>query len=190
MHLDGGAMEPWFMGARPIRRGAAGMEEFQLHLPLLLGLEDVIAVFTTCGAQVPTKNRLAVCFRTTATAMPGATSRSGFPPVLEKPATSSRPRPLPEFTDNFAAQIRLQECQRRDHHRCRIAARLHDVLETGAAARLQAEVASIGKAICSRSRLRRSARTATAFRRKCGGRRTIHSNRRHRHECERSRASL
>ena len=178
VHLDTSRPgSPGSSAARPIRRRPAGLEAVQLHLSFLLGargrhrgLHQHVE-----PASRPT-NRSAACFRTTATAMPGATSRSASRRCSRSSATSS---PIPgryqNLTDNFSAQINaFKKCQLRDRHRRGAAARLHDLLEAGAAARLQAEgrIDRQGDPVPGR-RSRHWDATATTCHRRSGGRRTI-----------------
>ena len=108
MHLDGGAVAA--LVHRPSGRSgrrSAGMEDFQLHLPLLLGPRGRhrgLHQHVEPGAR-PT-NRSAACFRTTATAMPGATSRSASRRCWRKRGYKlTDPGRYQNLTDNFSAQI-------------------------------------------------------------------------------------
>ena len=103
----------------------------------------------------------------------------GFPPVLEKQGYKlTDPGRYQNLTDNFSAQITaFKNAKCRDRHRRGAAARLHHVLEAGAAAGLQAE-GGLGRQgdPVPRRRSRRWARTATTSPRRCGGRRAIPSS--------------
>ena len=108
VHLDHGAVAalvhrpPGRSGRRP-----AGLEAVQLHLPLLLGARGRHRrVHQHVGPARRPTNRSAACFPTTATATPGATSRS----ASRRRSTSSGyklidPGRYQNLTDNFSAQI-------------------------------------------------------------------------------------
>ena len=83
--------QPWFIGrqANP-GGGPPAWKPFNYTYHYFWGLEDVIAVFTNMWSQLETNKigRRAVS-RTTATAMPGATSRSASRRCSTRAATSS-----------------------------------------------------------------------------------------------------
>ena len=83
--------QPYFIGrqANP-GGGPPAWKPFNYTYHFFWGLEDVIAVFTNMWGQVcrPT-NRSAACSPMTATATPGATSRSAFRRCSTSSATSS-----------------------------------------------------------------------------------------------------
>ena len=100
--------QPWFIGrqAQPGRRSAR-LEALQLHLPLLLGprgRDRRLHQHVGAGSR-PTKPS-AACSPTTATATPGATSRSASRRCSTSSATSSTiPGRYQNLTDDFSAQI-------------------------------------------------------------------------------------
>ncbi len=134
--------QPWFIGrqANPAG-GPPAWKPFNYTYHFFWGLEDVIAVFTNMWGQVPTNKSVGGLFPNDGDGNAWGDKQVGFPPVLEKAGYKlTDPGRYQNLTDNFSAQItRVQERQCRDHHRRRAAARLHHILETGAAAGLQAE---------------------------------------------------
>ena len=174
--------QPWFIGRQAATRGEpAEWKPFKHTYPLLLGPggRDRRLHQHVGAARRPTR-RWAACSPTTATAMPGAT-RGRLPAgARQGRLQADRSRPLPEPDRRFLRpDHRLQERQRRDRHRRGAAARLHHVLDAGQPAGLQAEGRLRRQgASCFRSRSRRSGKTATICRPRCGGRRRIRSSRR------------
>ena len=172
--------QPWFIGqqANPAG-GPPAWKPFNYVYHYFWGLEDVIAVFTNMWSQVATNKSVGALFPNDGDGNAWGDKQVGFPPVLEKQGYKlDRSRPLPEpHRQLLGPDHRLQERQLRDRHRRGAAARLHHLLEAGAAAGLQAE-GRLGRqgASCSRSPSRRWARTATTCPRRCGGRRAIPSS--------------
>jgi len=127
-------------------------------------------------SQVPTNKSVGGLFQTTATAMPGATKLVGFPPVLEKAGYKLTTRPLPEsrptisrtisaFKSANAEIITASDCRPTSPRSG------NQALRKG----FRPKVASIGKAILFPVAVEALGKDGTTFRRKCGGRRTIHS---------------
>ena len=99
--------QPWFIGqqANPAG-GPPAWKPFNYVYHYFWGLEDVIAVFTNMWGQLQTNKTSPACSRTMPTATPGATSRSGFPPALEKAGYKLfDPGRYQNLTDNFSSQI-------------------------------------------------------------------------------------
>ncbi len=134
--------QPWFIGqqANPAG-GPPAWKPFNYVYHYFWGLEDVIAVFTnmwgqldtnkSVGGAVPQRRRRQRLGRQ-AGRLPAGARQAGL--------QADRSRPLPEpHRQLLGADHRLQERQLRDPHRRGAAARLHHLLEAGAAAGLQAE---------------------------------------------------
>ena len=141
--------QPWFIGRQANPAGVQGVEALQLDLSLLLGLEDVIAVFTNMWGQVerPTKSRRPVSERRRRQRL--GRQNGGFPACArEARLQTHRSRPLSEPDRRFhRADHRLQEGGLRDDYRRRLATGLHDLLEPGRQQGFKPKIASIGKAI-------------------------------------------
>ncbi len=135
----------------------------------------------TCRGQLPTNKTVGGLFPNDADGNAWGDKQVGLPPALgESWLQAVRSRPLSEPDRQLlVADFCIQGSERGDPHRRRVAAGLHHVLETGAAAGLQAEggIDRQGHPVpgCPSKRL---GATATTCHRKCGGRRAIRSNRR------------
>ncbi len=105
------------------------------------GLEDVIAVYTNMWSQLDTDKSVGGLFPNDGDGNAWGDKHVGFPPVLDKLGyTLTDPGRYQNLTDNFTvADLGLQAGQVRHHHRRDDPARLHHLLEPGAAAGLQAE---------------------------------------------------
>ena len=170
--------QPWFFGRRAAIRPGASTG----HVPLLLGprgrhrrLHQHVE-----PARRPTR-RSAGCSPTTATATPGATRTSASRRRSPRQGfTLVDPGRYQNLTDDFRAQIAaFKDGERRDRHRRGDPARLHDLLDAGAPAGLQAEGRhASARRCCSRSRSRRSASSATACPPRSGGAHPSRSSRR------------
>ncbi len=68
--------QPWFIGQQGNPGDPASWKPFNYAYHFFWGLEDIIAVFTGMWGQVETNKKVGGLFRTTATAMPGATRSS------------------------------------------------------------------------------------------------------------------
>ena len=142
VHLDGGAVAA--LVHRPAgqsRRRAAGMEALQLHLSLLLGARGRHRRLhqhvepgrdQQIGRRPVSQRRRRQCLGRQGGRLPAGAGEGRL--------QAHRSRPLPESHRQFlGADQRVQDGQLRDRHRRGAAAGFHDVLEAGAAARLQAE---------------------------------------------------
>ena len=156
-------------GRRPARLAA-----LQLRLPLLLGPRGRHRrLHQHVEPARHQQDRWAASSPTTPTATPGATRRWASRRARRAQGYKlTDPGRYQNLTDDFSAQINaFKDANCRDRHRRGDPARLHDVLEPGPAAGLQAQ-GGIGRqgASCSRSRSRRWARTATTSPPRSGGR--------------------
>ena len=134
--------QPWFIGrqANP-GGGPPAWKGFNYTYHFFWGLEDVIAVFTNMWSQVATNKSVGGLFPNDGDGNAWGDKVGRLPAGAgEGRLQAHRSRPLPESHRQFLrADRRVQDGQLRDRHRRGAAAGFHDVLETGAAARLQAE---------------------------------------------------
>jgi branched-chain amino acid transport system substrate-binding protein len=133
--------QPWFIGrqANP-GGGPPAWKPFNYTYHFFWGLEDVIAVFTNMWGQVPTNKSVGGLFPNDGDGNAWGDKVVGFPPVLDKLGYKlTDPGRYQNLTDDFSAQIaRSRRRIARSSPACD-PARFHDLLEPGAAARLQAE---------------------------------------------------
>ena len=134
--------QPYFIGrqANP-GGGPPAWKPFNYTYHFFWGLEDVIAVFTNMWGQLQTNKSVGGLFPNDGDGNAWGDKRVGFPPVLDKLGYKlTDPGRYQNLTDDFSRADRgVQESELRDHHRRGAAARFHHVLESGAAARPQAE---------------------------------------------------
>ena len=166
--------------SQPGRR-SAGLEAVQLRLSLFLGprgrdrgLHQHVgpAADQQDGRRAVPQRRRRQCLGRQGRGLPARARQAWL--------QARRSGPLPESHRQFLGpDHRLQGRERGNHHRRRAAARLHHLLETGAAAGLQAQ-GRFGRQGDPVPELGGSARhaTATTSRPRCGGRRAIRSSRR------------
>ncbi len=134
--------QPWFIGRQADPAGGPpAWKNFNYTYHFFWGLEDVIAVFTNMWSQVPTNKSVGGLFPNDGDGNAWGDRQVGFPPVLEKAGYKlTDPGRYQNLTDNFSAQISaFKSANAEIITGVVLAARLHDILETGAAARLQAE---------------------------------------------------
>ena len=124
------------------RRRAARPGSLQVHLPLLLGAGGRHRrLHQHVGTSSTTNKSVGGLFPNDGDGNAWGDKLVGFPPVLAKLGYKlTDPGRYQNLTDNFTAQISaFKKAKLRHHHRRDDAARLHHVLDAGAAAGLQAE---------------------------------------------------
>ena len=160
--------QPYFIGRQADPAGGPpAWKPFNYTYHFFWGLEDVIAVFTNMWGQVSTDKAVGGLFPNDGDGNAWGDKQVGFPPVLDKLGYKlTDPGRYQNLTDDFSAQIAaFKKGELRNHHRRDDPARLHDLLEPGVAARLQAEggVDRQGHAVPGRGRSARQERQQPFF---------------------------
>ena len=174
--------QPWYIGRQGNPGDPASWAPFDYTYHYFWGLEDIIAVFAGMWGQLDTNKKVGGLFPNDADGNAWGDPNVGIAPGLAQAGGFTRRRsgPLREPAGRFlGADQRVQGRASRDRHRRRDPAGLHDVLDPGEPAGVQAEGGDgrEGDPVPVVGRGARAAR-AQPLAPKSGGRRTIRSSRR------------
>jgi branched-chain amino acid transport system substrate-binding protein len=98
--------QPWFIGRQKDPTNPGSWQPFNSTFHFFWGLEDIIAVFTSMWAQLPTNKSVGGLFPNDGDGNAWGDKMVGFPPVLEKKGYKlTDPGRYQNLTDDFSAQI-------------------------------------------------------------------------------------
>ena len=171
--------QPYRIGRQPNPKDPKSFKPFDYTYHFFWGLEDVIAVFTNMWEQLNTNKSVGGLFPNDGDGNAWGDPKVGFPPVLAKLGYKlDDPGRYQNLTETSPRKSRVQTKRLRNRDRGCASAGLHHFLEPGRNRASSPRWPRSARQSCFRWRSRRSARPATIFPPRSGGRPTTRSSRR------------